>query len=70
LAPAPPRLRARELFHSGPYPGERFPAHGVLTREQRKKIIRTALADVVCPGFAQVGVDPTEAFGWTKEKLG
>jgi hypothetical protein len=69
-----PRLllaRLGELFaEDTPFPGEDQPAHGILTRAARKKIIGTALVEVVCPGFERAGVDATQARAWTKERFG
>jgi hypothetical protein len=49
-----------------PFPGEQYPDHGILGRRPRKEIVRIALDDVVLPGFAQAGIDPTKAAEWVK----
>ena len=63
-----PRLlnaRLRDLVEEDtPFPGEQFPEHGILTRTARKQIVATALEDVVFPGFARAGIDPTKAREW------
>lgn len=60
--------RLRELVEEDtPFPGERFPAHGILTRTARKQIVAEALATVVLPGFARAGIDPTNAREWTSK---
>lgn len=68
-----PRLldaRLRDLVdeHS-PFPGEDHPTHGILTRATRKKIVATALADVVFPGFERTGISPAKAREWAKAKF-
>jgi hypothetical protein len=69
-----PRLlnaRLHELVaEDGPFPGEQFPAHGILTRAQRRKIVETALADVVCPGFERAGIDASNARAWARTAFG
>jgi len=63
-----PRLlnaRLRDLVEEdAPFPGEQFPEHGILTRTARKQIVATALEEVVFPGFARAGIDPTKARAW------
>lgn len=63
-----PRLlnaRLRDLVEEdSPFPGEQFPEHGILTRTARKQVVATALRDVVFPGFARAGIDPTKARAW------
>jgi hypothetical protein len=65
-----PRLlnaRLRDLVvEDSPFPGEEFPAHGILTRSARKRIVATALETVVFPGFARAGIEPSKAQEWSK----
>jgi hypothetical protein len=57
--------RLRELVEEdAPFPGEKYPAHGILTRAARKQIVADALATVVFPGFARLGIDPAKAQEW------
>lgn len=69
-----PRLlgaRLRDLVdEDAPFPGEQFPEHGILTRKARKEIVATALADVVFPGFARAGIDPTKGKEWAARAFG
>ena len=69
-----PRLlhaRLRDLVEEdAPFPGEDLPAHGILTRTARKKIVATALEDVVFPGFARAGIDPSKARDWARSTFG
>ncbi|HEY8077121.1 MAG TPA: ferritin-like domain-containing protein [Labilithrix sp.] len=69
-----PRLlaaRLSELFASEePFPGEDQPAHGILVRADRKRIIGTGLVDVVLPGFERAGIDASRARAWTQETFG
>jgi hypothetical protein len=66
-----PRLldaRLRPLVaETSPFPGEQFPAHGILPRAERQRIAQSVLLDVVCPGFARAGIDATAALAWTRE---
>jgi hypothetical protein len=60
--------RLRDLVESdAPFPGERFPTHGILTRAARKQIVAEALAAVVFPGFTRAGIDSTKAQEWAQK---
>ncbi len=69
-----PRLfaaRLNELFASeDPFPGEDQPDHGIMARPQRKKVIGTALVDVVVPGFEAAGIDAARGRAWGRETFG
>lgn len=69
-----PRLlnaRLRDLVEvDTPFPGEQLPEHGILTRGARKQIVATALEDVVFPGLARAGIDPTKAREWARSAFG
>jgi hypothetical protein len=57
--------KLRELVDAkGPFPGEEYPAHGILTCVARKKIMATALDSVVFPGFERAGIATTKARAW------
>jgi len=69
-----PRLlnaRLRDLLdEDSPFPGEQCPDHGILTRKVRKEVVASTLAEVVFPGFARAGVDPSKAKEWAATAFG
>jgi len=68
-----PRLlnaRLKDLVdEDAPFPGEKYPEHGILTRTQRKQIVATALDAVVFPGWERAGIDPSRARAWATESF-
>lgn len=69
-----PRLlhgRLKDLVDvDSPFPGERHPEHGILTRAARKQIVATALRDVVFPGFERAGFETASARDWAATAFG
>ena len=67
------RLLDARLGHfaasEAPFPGEKYSTHGMLTRNERREILGTALEDVVFPGWEKAGFDVSKARAWAREKL-
>ena len=51
-------------------PPEGCPAHGHLSADASRDVVRDALRDLVVPGFAHVGVDPGPAETWLTRRYG
>jgi hypothetical protein len=57
------------LDERAPFPGEEYPEHGILTRRERVELVRTALDDLVLPGFDRAGIDTKNARDWARSAL-
>ena len=60
--------KLRELYEDDePLPGEAYPKHGMLSRERSRAVVRETLFEVMFPGFAAVGIDPSLAREWAED---
>jgi hypothetical protein len=60
--------KLRELIEEDtPLPGEKFPEHGMLSRDVTTQVVAATLRTLLLPGFARAGIDTAAAERWTRE---